>query len=747
MRSTILFTATICTVLLAGIGHTQDKAKPPPPPPNIAPTEAKTPAEELKTFHLPPHFEIQLVASEPAIHKPMNINFDDRGRLWLTESVEYPFPVTGDGKRRDAVKILEDFAPDGRARSITTFADGLNIPIGVLPLAKAKPQDALVYSIPNIYRLRDAGGSGQADQRTVLYSAVGHEDTHGMTNSFTRGFDGWVYACHGFRNTSTIKGGDGQAITMDSGNVYRFRPDGSHLEQITHGQVNPFGLAFDPLGYLYSCDCHSQPIYQLIRGGYYPSFSKGHDGLGFGPTMYSNYRDSTAIAGIAYYDADHFPKDNRDSCYIGDVVTNRVNEFRIEWTGSTPRGILKYFLKSDDQWFRPVDIKLGPDGVLYIADFYNRIIGHYEVDLKHPGRDRERGRIWRVVYKGPDGKNPLVSPRRDWTTATVEELIKDMANPNVTVRMMAMNELVALGAEKVVPELQKMLANDATVTQRIHGLWALERCGKLDRASLGQAAKHPEMTVRVHAQRILSERKKLTPADHTLVLHGLKDSSPHVQRAAVDALATHPDAANMRPLLDLRQAAKTSDTHLIYAIRVALREQLQKPETWAKLPAKLSDRDAKVIADVSLAVPRAAAAALPLAGCPERQGRSSPFVGHAAPYRSSRRHRGGARSGHPHPRAISSRLVAASEAVPLTGKRQPGARRRFGGGHREMGRRTHGPTADLIEAGRVAGWHRLGRGAETGASSRSAHRTGIVQQDGGVATQCRFERPERHQWT
>src|SRR5438876_433397 len=107
MRSTILFSAALCTILVASSGHTQDKGKQPPPP-IIAPTEAKTPAEELKTFHVPAHFEMQLVASEPDIHKPMNMNFDDRGRLWVTESVEYPFPVEGGRKGRDTVKILDD---------------------------------------------------------------------------------------------------------------------------------------------------------------------------------------------------------------------------------------------------------------------------------------------------------------------------------------------------------------------------------------------------------------------------------------------------------------------------------------------------------------------------------------------------------------------------------------------------------------------------------------------------------------
>jgi putative membrane-bound dehydrogenase-like protein len=651
MRSMILFSAACLTVLLAGIANTEEKKQPAPPPqdPNIAASEAKTPAEEQKTFHLPPGFEIQLVASEPDIHKPMNIAFDDRGRLWVTESVEYPFPVTGDKKPRDAVKILEDFGPDGKARKVTTFADGLNIPIGVLPLSARKPEDTLVYSIPGIYRLRDTKGEDHADQRDKLIGDVATDDTHGMTNNFTLGFDGWVYAEHGFRNTSTLKGSDGQAITMHSGNVYRFHTDGTHLEQITHGQVNPFGLCFDPLGYLYSCDCHSQPIYQLMRGGYYPSFGKAHDGLGFAPEMYSNYQDSTAIAGIAYYAADHFPKEYQDICYIGDVVTNRVNEFTITWTGSTPRGHLKYFLKNDDQWFRPVNIKLGPDGALYIADFYNRIIGHYEVDLHHPGRDRERGRIWRIVYKGEDGKNPLKQPRQDWTTATVEDLIKDLANPNLTVRMIAMNQLIERGGKEGTAALKKLIVQkDANVWQIVHGLWVLQRTGELGGDNEFFALfKHPEAAVRVHVLRILTERTDWTgPWRNEIVYALLKDENPHVQRAAAGALAMHPSTgdkaldnefavSNVRHLLELRQQANPADTHLVHAVRIALREQLLPAKAYTHLPEKLSERDLRDLADVSLGVPSAEAAGYLLKHLQDSKydhGRTQDFVHHVARY-------------------------------------------------------------------------------------------------------------------
>ena len=378
--------------------------------PNIADTPPLTPEEQLKTFKLPPGWMIQLVAAEPKIKKPINIALDPKGRIWVTGSTEYPFPAPDNRPGKDTVKIVEDFDDNGLARKVTTFADGLNIPIGVLPV----PGGALVYSIPNIWFIEDNGG--KAGKKTALYAAVGHKDTHGMTGEFQWGLDGWVYACHGFSNTSTLKGKGPDSITMTSGNTYRIKLDGSHIESFTRGQVNPFGLCFDPLGNLYSCDCHTRPIYQLLREAWYPSFGRPHDGLGFGPEMLQHDHGSTAIAGITYLADDNvFPKDFQNNMFVGNVVTNRINRDRLERHGSTYKAIeMPDFVKCDDPWFRPVDIKLGPDGAIYVADFYNRIIGHYEVPLNHPGRDKTRGRIWRIV--APSTRNVAKPKAASWSS-------------------------------------------------------------------------------------------------------------------------------------------------------------------------------------------------------------------------------------------------------------------------------------------------------------------------------------------
>jgi putative heme-binding domain-containing protein len=624
MRFVVLSVLGLAVVAAAGPDAGRGD-EPTPPPENISSKPPRTPAEELKAFRLPPGFEAQLVAAEPDIGKPINIAFDARGRLWVTQSFEYPFPAEGH-KGHDRVSILEDFGPDGRARKITTFANDLNIPIGVLPL----PHGAMVYSIPNIYRLTDTAGDGKAGQRRVLYGTYGHRDTHGMTGEFTPGFDGWVYACHGYSNTSTVKGADGQAITMNSGNTYRMRPDGSHVEYFTHGQVNPFGLTFDALGNLFSCDCHTKPIMMLLRGGYYDSFGKPHDGLGYAPEMLDRYDDSTAIAGIAYYDADQYPAAYRGSAYVGDVVVNNVVQFSLTWHGSSPQAKQHTFLHSADPWFRPVSIQLGPDGALYVADFYNRIIGHYEVDLHHPGRDRNRGRIWRIVYRGDGGSN---GGSKDWTKATVDELVQGLAHPNLTVRMTAMNQLVVRGGRPGQDAVRRVCRERSNLTQRVHGLWVLERQGALGDALLTEAAHDPAGGVRVHAQHILAERRELTPELHTLVLAGLKDRDAFVQRAAADALGLHPADENIRPLLDLRDTVPAADTHLLYTVRMALRNQLQRPEAWERVKVTLrAEHDLEAVADVALGVPTRGSARflLEYAAVPRPVPRRDDYLRHVA---------------------------------------------------------------------------------------------------------------------
>lgn len=565
----------------------------------------KEPEDERKALRVPPGFEVQLVASEPDIHKPINFAFDDRGRIWVTDTIEYPFPAPEGKPTRDTLKILEDFAPDGRARKITTFADNLNIPVGVLPL---HDNAALVYSIPDIWKFTDTTGAGKANQREVFLGTYAHDDTHGMTGSFVEGFDGWIYAVHGFRNTSTVKASDGSQITMNSGNTYRFKRDGSHIEYFTHGQVNPFGLIFDPLGNLYSSDCETKPIYMLLREAYYPSFGKPDDGLGFAPEMCDHLYGSTAIAGICQYIADQFPAEYHGRMFVGNVVTNRINAARLSPVGSGFHADdAPDFVVSDDAWFRPVNIKLGPDGALYVSDFYNRIIGHYEVDLHHPGRDKQRGRLWRIVYKGAGATKPPTP--FDLTKASVQQMIDDLASPNFTIRMLAMNRLADVVGPAAAGPVKATLKHSSDPYQKVHGLWVLYRVGALDPTELQAATADPSPIIREHAMRILGEMPGWESGQHELALGGLKDGDPLVRRTAAEALGRHPRFENIRPLLDLRERPD-NDPYVTHVVRIALRDQLLSAGVADRLAAaNLNAEDRRMIADVAAGAPTPDAAA------------------------------------------------------------------------------------------------------------------------------------------
>lgn len=550
---------------------------------HVARTDPLSPEQQLGRFRVPPGFRVQLVAAEPDVVKPMNLAFDDRGRLWVTQSVEYPFPAAPGAVPRDAVKILGDFGPDGRARTISTAVEGLNIPIGLLPRADG----LLVHSIPKIWLCRDRDGDGRLEEREPLYGDFGFKDTHGMTNAFTPWVDGWVYACHGFANTSTVRGRDGRAITMHSGNTYRLRPDGSRVEHYTHGQVNPFGLCFDPLGNLYSADCHSKPAYLLLRGACYPTFGGNHDGLGLGPALMSHDHGSSAIAGIVYYAAAHFPAPYRGTIFVGNPVTHRINHDRLDWKGSGARALEQPdFLACDDPWFRPVDLKLGPDGALYVADFYNRIIGHYEVPLDHPGRDKTRGRIWRVIYEGPGG-GPL-RPPPDLSRAGSEELIALMADENLVLRVQATERLVGRGPDVIAPLWTRITAEGSSPWLRAHGLWVLERLGALGEDQVARLAADPDRAVRVHLARALAERPSWS-FEGALARKFLGDPDPFVRRAAAEALGTHPEAESLAPLLALWEGAPAEDPFLLHAVKMAVRDHLRDSRLLAEAVRRHAD--------------------------------------------------------------------------------------------------------------------------------------------------------------
>lgn len=368
------------------------------------------------------------------------------------------------------------------------------------------------------------------------------------------------------------------------GSTFRFRIDGTRAELFTKGRVNPFGLVYDHWGYLYSPDSHSSPLTQLIRGAEYPHFGRIAEGIGFAPHMKLHEQEATALAGIALPSNNLFPDIYRKSLFIGDVVKCRIYRNSFTFNGSSP--IAKSegdLLLSTDPWFRPVDMIEGPDGALYVADFYNRIIGHYEVPLDNPGRDRQRGRIWRITYQGrtdPVGYT-------DWTTATTSQLIRALATGNLPVRMLVTDQLVnRVGPAAVEPLLAALNQSGTKPDQYVHCLWALHQLNALPEATLLKATRHKNPLIRTHALRAMHEAQGAgTPGlavgkpvrndvRYAALKKALTDTSPHVQRAAVETLADYPTLETVRTLLAYQPGVPINDTHLTYTLNLALRTLL-----------------------------------------------------------------------------------------------------------------------------------------------------------------------------
>ena len=578
-------------------------------PEHVRTTPFQTPEQERQMFDLPPGFEVTLFAAEPDITKPMNIEFDDRGRLWVTQSSEYPI-AEGGSDGTDRLTILEDTDGDGRADKFTHFSDSLNIPIGVMPVADG----AVAYSVPNLYYFKDKDHDGKPESKSVLLGEFGHKDTHGMVNNLMRGYDGWLHVCHGFSNTSTVAGTDGDSITMTSGNTFRVRLDGSRVEQTTFGRVNPFGFAYDEKGYLYSTDCHTKPITQLIFGGYYPHFGKKAPvGIGFAPAMMSYDLGSTALAGLVYYTGNQFPAEYRHNFYTGDVVTCRIDRTTVTYDGATPTSHKQTpLLVSRDPWFRPVDVKLGPDGAIYVADFYNRIIGHYEVALNHPGRDRTSGRIWKITYVGDQPHEKGIV--NDWSKATLPQLIAGLSHPQLNTRLKVADRLVDSWGAKALESVKKLLTDpEPDDDSSVHALWVLHRLGTLEGDFLDKALRSSHSTVRIHAFRVLQERKIMDIKHEPLVLAALSDENPFIRRTAAEVLTRFPKADYLKPLLALHEKTDSADTHLRYTALLGVRQNLHDSRVLWRVPAmSWTEGQLATLTRVMLDVPSSTAAAFVL---------------------------------------------------------------------------------------------------------------------------------------
>ena len=470
------------------------------------PGPALSPAEAIAKMAVPPGFKVECVASEPLVVNPTSFTWDDRGRIWVTESLEYPRRSPGAGK--DRVIILQDTNGDGVMDKQTVFKDGLNIPCGVV----IGNGGVYVTNSPDILFLQDTDGDDKADKEEVILTGFGRDDTHELPNSLTWGPDGWLYGMNGVFNNSHVKDPASGKMYDFNCAIWRYHPPTKRFELFSEGTSNPWGLDYDRAGEWFVSCCVIDHLFHMTQSAYYhrqggpypPNVQQAKL-----PSIVTTGHQAAAYAGLCIYDADAFPAEYRGRLFMGnlhgsalnqDVLTPNASTFKqsaVKVPGGKAdpnplndgKGNLD-FLQSNDVWFMPVSQKIGPDGCLYVMDWYDRYHCYQDANRDPAGVERLKGRIYRISHNDTPRAKPF-----DLQKMSDDELLKLFEHPNVWWRRMAQRVLVerhdlASGRSELRngPSIDPKLSAQAQVAQRLmkmafdttlpnnahmHAIWAL----------------------------------------------------------------------------------------------------------------------------------------------------------------------------------------------------------------------------------------------------------------------------------
>ena len=488
------------------------------------PGPALTPQEALEKMTVPEGFVVELVASEPEIVNPVAMTIDEQGRIWITESVEYPRHAPGPGE--DRIKVLEDTTGDGVADKVTVFADGLNIPCGIA----VGHGGVWVSNAPDILFMQDTTGDGVADHIEVVVTGFGRADTHELPNSLTWGPDGWLYGLNGVFNPSVIRHqGKEHRFTCA---VFRIHPRTREFEVFAEGTSNPWGIAFDPNGSLFLSACVIDHLWHVTETGYYRRQSGAYPPFTWRIESIVEHRHQmAAYCGLVYFDSDAFPEDWRDVLFMGNIHGGAINGDVLERRGSTyfatPRDDI---FTANDVWFMPVSQKVGADGHLYLLDWYDRYHCYQDAMRDPEGVNRTHGRLWRLRYAGDGDREPVRGPFPNLGEASDDQLVDLLGAANVYHRETAQRLLQERDSDHARPRLQELaLADDTPHKHRMHALFALVGAGQLDESFHLDLLNHDLPILRAWGARAAGNARNETPAAVTARLLELTaDPEPDV---------------------------------------------------------------------------------------------------------------------------------------------------------------------------------------------------------------------------
>ncbi|HEY2155703.1 MAG TPA: PVC-type heme-binding CxxCH protein [Isosphaeraceae bacterium] len=500
----------ISTSVASGqVPHNQDR------PPNLA----RSPEEAARAMTVPPGFAVEVVASEPDLVNPVAMTFDERGRVWVTESLEYPRRSSGKG--RDRIKVMEDTDGDGKMDKFTVFAEGLNIPSGIAVGAGG----VWVANSPDILFMQDTDADGRADKTEVVVTGFGRDDTHELPNSLTWGPDGYLYGLNGVFNRSVVKQ-SGKTFEFTCA-LFRIHPKTRRFELFAEGTSNPWGVAWDNEGSAFVSACVIDHLWHLVETGYYHRQGGPYPPFTWKIESIVDYKhQKAAYCGIHFFDSDAYPPEYREKLYMGNIHGGCINVDAVVRNGSTYKGVKQPdFLTANDAWFMPVVQKTGPDGCLYILDWYDRYHCYQDANRDPEGIDRLKGRLYRVRYKDTPR-----APKVDLAKETDNQLIERLRSPNVFYRDLAQRLLRERNDPETIKKLQALVLSDALRKARMHALWAVVGAGPLDPKFHLALLDHDDPVFRAWGVRAAGDMEKqwITSSVAEKALALVRDKNPDV---------------------------------------------------------------------------------------------------------------------------------------------------------------------------------------------------------------------------
>ena len=566
--------------------------------PSSADAQALSPPEALERFKLAEGFHVELYASEPLVRQPVTMTFDDRGRMWVIQYLQYPNPAglkpvevdrylrtkydrvpepPPHGPRgNDKVTILEDTDGDGRVDRAKDFVTGLNLASALAVAGDGVYVGQAPYLLFYPDRNQDDVPDGDPE---VLLTGFGLEDAHAVVNSLEWGPDGWLYGAQGSTVTADIRG-----IGFQQG-IWRYHPSTKRFELFSEGGGNTWGLDFDRHGNVIAGTNYGNAVcLHQVQGGYYvKGFSKHgplHNPYTYGyfeHMAHTGHVGGHVTCGGIVYQGGAWPK-TFNGAYVGaNLLSNAIYWSAIEPHGSTfTSRYVGRLLETDDIWFRPIDCRTGPDGSVFVADWYDKRANHV---IPEDTWDKTNGRVWKIVYDGtPAGEGVDLSQRSS------DELVDLLAHANAWYPRHARRILSERRDPTMLPRLRKLVNADGGTDEHLalEALWALYVTGGWDDDTAMRLLDHPAVDVRAWTVRLIGDERRKLPVEIRERLVQLAATEPSsTVRSQLACTAKRLEGADALAIVEklLAHDEDASDTHLPLLLWWAIEEKA------------LSDRD------------------------------------------------------------------------------------------------------------------------------------------------------------